>query len=100
MFTAVRAHSCGQAIMTTVARHLVSIDNPHMKILFVASVSIITRDPKVSSRLFVDTLGLALQQDKGSDYMFSEQIEGSKQFGVWPLADAAQACFGRKEWTA
>jgi catechol 2,3-dioxygenase-like lactoylglutathione lyase family enzyme len=69
-----------------------------MKILFVASVSIITRDPKVSSRLFVDALGLPLQQDKGSDYIFSEQIEGSKHFGVWPLADAAQACFGRKEW--
>jgi catechol 2,3-dioxygenase-like lactoylglutathione lyase family enzyme len=71
-----------------------------MKILFVASVSIITRDPKVSSRLFVDTLGLPLQQDKGSDYIYSDKIEGSKHFGVWPLSDAAQACFSRKEWPA
>jgi catechol 2,3-dioxygenase-like lactoylglutathione lyase family enzyme len=71
-----------------------------MKILFVASVSIITRDPKVSSRLFVDTLGLPLQQDKGSDYIYSDKIVGSKYFGVWPLSDAAQACFGRKEWPA
>jgi hypothetical protein len=43
---------------------------------------------------------LPLQQDKGSDYIFSEQIEGSKHFGVWPLSDAAQACFGSKEWPA
>lgn len=83
---------------TVVATHLVSIDNLHMKILFITSVSIITRDPKVSSRLFVDTLGLPLQQDKGSDYMFSDKIDGSKHFGVWPLSEAAQACFGRKEW--
>jgi len=71
-----------------------------MKILFIASVSIITRDPTVSSRLFIDTLGLPLRQDKGSDYIFSEKIEGSKHFGLWPLSDAAQACFGRKEWPA
>ena len=84
--------------MRTVARDLASIDNLHMKILFIASVSIITRDPKISSRLFVDALGLPLQQDKESDYIYSEKIEGSKHFGVWPLSDAAQACFGRKDW--
>lgn len=86
--------------MRVVAGHLVSIDNLDMKILFVASVSIITRDPKVSSRLFVDTLGLPLRQDQGSDYFYSEKIEGSKHFGVWPLTEAAQACFGRKDWPA
>jgi catechol 2,3-dioxygenase-like lactoylglutathione lyase family enzyme len=84
--------------MPTVARALASIDNLDMKILFIASVSIITRDPKISSRLFVDALGLPLQQDKESDYIYSEKIEGSKHFGVWPLSDAAQACFGRKDW--
>ena len=30
----------------------------------------------------------------------SEKIGGSKHFGVWPLTDAAQACFGAPEWPA
>ncbi len=69
-----------------------------MKILFIASVSIITQDLQESSRLLVETLGLPLQKDKTSAYMYSERIGGSKHFGVWPLSDAAQACFGTKQW--
>ncbi len=33
-----------------------------------------------------------------SDYFQSERISGSKHFGVWPLAEAAQAYFGSDEW--
>jgi hypothetical protein len=37
----------------------------------------------------------------GSDgYLHSEQIHGCKSFGVWPLAQAAEACFGTPEWPA
>jgi catechol 2,3-dioxygenase-like lactoylglutathione lyase family enzyme len=43
----------------------------------------------------VDTLGLPLQ---GDDYLHSETIPGSKHFGIWPLEQAAQACFGRDDW--
>jgi len=25
-------------------------------------------------------------------------FEGSKHLGVWPLADAAESCFGSREW--
>ena len=25
-------------------------------------------------------------------------MEGSKHFGVWPLSEAAQACFGTPDW--
>ena len=71
-----------------------------MKILFIASVSIITLDPEVSSKLFVNTLHLPLEKSEGSDYFFSEKIEGSKHFGVWPLSEAAQACFGQETWPA
>ena len=28
----------------------------------------------------------------------AEEIEGSKHFGVWPLRQAAQSCFGADEW--
>ena len=69
-----------------------------MKIEFVASVAVITADPPTSRRLYVDAVGLPLEgQD---DYIHSENIEGSKHFGVWPLAQAAQACFGTSEWPA
>jgi catechol 2,3-dioxygenase-like lactoylglutathione lyase family enzyme len=70
-----------------------------MKIEFVASVAVITPDPAASRRLYVDTLGLALSSQTG-DYLHSEDIPGTKHFGIWPLADAAEACFGSKEWPA
>ncbi|MFZ0890800.1 MAG: VOC family protein [Thermoplasmata archaeon] len=71
-----------------------------MKIRFIASVSIITQDPKSSARLFVDALGLPLESSEGSDYLSSERIGGSKHFGVWPLSEAAHACFGVGKWPA
>jgi hypothetical protein len=46
----------------------------------------------------VDAIGLPLEgQD---DYIHSENIGGCKHFGVWPLAQAAQSCFGTSEWPA
>jgi catechol 2,3-dioxygenase-like lactoylglutathione lyase family enzyme len=70
-----------------------------MDVLFVASVSIVTPDPVGSRRLFIDALGLPLER-MGGEYFASEHIEGSKHFGVWPLAEAAEACFGTAEWPA
>jgi len=64
---------------------------------FVASVAPITADPGASRRLYVDTVGLPLE---GDDYIHSENVPGSRHFGVWPLAQAAQACFGTSEWPA
>ena len=32
------------------------------------------------------------------DYWSSEAIAGSKHFGVWPLTEAAQSCFGTSIW--
>lgn len=74
--------------------------NPGMDILFVASVAVIAPDPAESRRLYVDTLGLPLEVAQASDYWHSEAIEGTKHFGVWPLREAAQACFGADEWPA
>jgi len=71
-----------------------------MEIQFIASVAIVTSDPPASRKLFIDTLGLPLQRHEGDDYYFSEQIGGSKHFGVWPLRQAAEACFGISEWPA
>jgi len=71
-----------------------------MHIEFIASVSIITPDPAASRRLFVDGLGLPLEASADDEYIHSEAIEGSKHFGVWPLSEAAQACFGTPSWPA
>lgn len=69
-----------------------------MKIEFVASVAVITANPQESRQLYIDAIGLPLEGE--GDYWHSEKIEGSKHFGVWPLTEAAQACFGTSEWPA
>ena len=71
-----------------------------MQILFITSVAVVAADPPRSRGLYVDALGLALQTAPGDDYFHSEQIAGAKHFGVWPLNQAAQACFGTDEWPA
>ena len=67
---------------------------------FIASVAVIAPDPRSSRELFIDALGLPLAASPGSDYFHSERIEGSKHFGVWPLSQAAEACFGTPDWPA
>ena len=70
-----------------------------MNILFVASVAVVAADPPQSRKLFIDALGLPLEGE-GDGYYSSGSIPGSKHFGVWPLAQAAEACFGTPEWPA
>jgi catechol 2,3-dioxygenase-like lactoylglutathione lyase family enzyme len=70
-----------------------------VNVLFIASVGIIAADPPESRKLYVDALGLPLEG--GADgYFHSEKVDGAKHFGVWPLSQAAQACFGTDEWPA
>ena len=71
-----------------------------MDILFVSSVAVVAADPPESRKLFMDGLGLPLEPHPGDEYYFSEKIGGIKHFGVWPLSQAAEACFGSKEWPA
>lgn len=69
-----------------------------MKIEFFSGVAAIAADPAASRRLYIDTLGLPLQSGADEEYFHSEEIPGCKHFGVWPLHQAAQACFGTAEW--
>lgn len=68
-----------------------------MDVRFITSVAVITPDPSVSRRLYVDALGLPLAAEVDG-YLHSEDIDGCKSFGVWPLTQAAQACFGTPDW--
>jgi catechol 2,3-dioxygenase-like lactoylglutathione lyase family enzyme len=70
-----------------------------MDVQFMTTVAVITPDPSVSRGLYVDALGLPLTaEDDG--YLHGEDIDGCKSFGVWPLTQAAQACFGTPDWPA
>jgi catechol 2,3-dioxygenase-like lactoylglutathione lyase family enzyme len=68
-----------------------------MDIEFLSTVAVIACDPPASRKLYVDVLGLPLG---GGEYLHSEQIAGCKSFGVWPLSQAAEACFGTPQWPA
>ena len=69
-----------------------------MKVEFVASVAVVAPDPPASRKLYVDALGLPLEGEGQDGYYSSGKIPGSKHFGVWPLSQAAEACFGTREW--
>jgi hypothetical protein len=71
-----------------------------MDVQFIASVAVISPDPVVSRMLYLDGLGLPLAASEGDDYWHSEEIAGSKHFAIWPLTQAAQACFGTPDWPA
>jgi catechol 2,3-dioxygenase-like lactoylglutathione lyase family enzyme len=72
-----------------------------MDIQFISSVSVITPDAAESRKLYIDTLGLPLQPaSPGDEYHFTEKVDGCKHFGVWPLSQAAEACFGAPQWPA
>lgn len=73
-----------------------------MDVRFIASFTIITSHPTEDRRFFRDALGLPLRSaitaEEDSQYVFSEGLAGAKHFGVWPLAEAASACFGQAQW--
>ena len=68
-----------------------------MNVLFITSVAVVAADPPESRKLFINVLGLPLKGE-GDGYYSSGSIVGSKHFGVWPLSQAAEACFGTPVW--
>lgn len=70
-----------------------------MDIQFVSAMTVITADPATSRKLYLDALGLPLEgAESEPDYLHTENLEGAKHFGVWPLEQAAEACYGSKTW--
>jgi catechol 2,3-dioxygenase-like lactoylglutathione lyase family enzyme len=69
-----------------------------MKPLFIGAVGVISHSLAEGRALFVDGLGLPLVQTEGAQFLHSEKLPGSKYFGVWPLSEAAKACFGTEVW--
>lgn len=71
-----------------------------MNVQFISSFAVIARDPAASRPLFLKTFGLPLQPVAGTEYYATEKIDGCKHFGIWPLSEAAEACFGTTTWPA
>lgn len=69
-----------------------------MDIEFIAGFSLIT-ESNATRELLMGPFGLPLKADgPDGEYFHSEKIAGAKHFGVWPLHQAAEACFGTSEW--
>jgi len=70
-----------------------------MDIQFVTSIAPIVRDPDASRSFYREALGLSFEGAEG-DYLFTHNLDGTKHFGLWPLSEVANACFGTTEWPA
>jgi len=70
-----------------------------MDVDFVSTVAVVVADPPRARGLFIDALGLPLAGE-GDGYYRSESIRGCNHLGLWPLSQAAEACFGMPKWPA
>ena len=68
-----------------------------MDIQFLTSIAPIVPDAEASQSFYGDALGVNFEGQEG-DYVFTHALEGAKHFGLWPLSEAAKACFGSTEW--
>jgi catechol 2,3-dioxygenase-like lactoylglutathione lyase family enzyme len=73
------------------------VEERSMQIRFVAGFGPIVRDPAASKRFWGDALGIDMTE-LGPDYWVNDALDGVKHFGLWPLAQAAEATFGTEAW--
>src|ERR1041384_189334 len=72
-----------------------------VNVAFVAGFGPLVKDVPAAKAFYIDTLGLPLQSQDGSDgYFHTETLDGVRHFALWPLSEAAQSCFGKGEWPA
>ena len=68
-----------------------------LKVLFIAGFGPIDSDIAASRNLYGNALGIAFNEDSGG-YLYTGALPGAKHFALWPLAQAAQSCFGNDSW--
>ncbi len=68
-----------------------------MKMSFVAGFGPIVRDVPSSRAFWGAGLGIELKE-AAPDYWTNDDLNGVKAFGLWPLSQAAQSCFGADSW--
>jgi catechol 2,3-dioxygenase-like lactoylglutathione lyase family enzyme len=68
-----------------------------VKVLFIAGFGPIVRDAEASRRLYGDVLSIPFKEEDGG-YLHTDAVQGARSFALWPLAHAAQSCFGSESW--
>lgn len=69
----------------------------NIEVLFVAGFGPIVRDSGASRKFYSEALGLRFKED-ASGYLYTGGLDGAKHFALWPLAQAAESCFGKNQW--
>ena len=68
-----------------------------LEVLFIAGFGPIVRDTAASCKLYQDGLGISFKEESDG-YLHTDALNGAKNFGLWPLSQAAQSSFGRDSW--
>lgn len=68
-----------------------------MRVSFIAGFGPIVRDTEHSRAFWADGLGIELAE-LAPGYWTTDNMNGVKHFGLWPLSEAAEATFGTPEW--
>jgi len=66
---------------------------------FVAGFAPIVRDVEASRAFWGDGLGIEMAE-RAPGYWATDDLPGLRHFGLWPLSEAAEACFGAETWPA
>ena len=74
------------------------MENANFKILFVAGFGPIVSG-EASRKLYRQALGIRFKEEAGG-YLYTGELPGVKHFALWPLAQAAESCFGKDTWPA
>ena len=68
-----------------------------IKIHFIAGFGPIVRDVEAGRRLYAQALDIPFKEE-GGGYLHTDALQGAKTFALWPLAGAAESCFGNSTW--
>lgn len=68
-----------------------------VKVSFIAGFGPVVDDYTTSRELYSQILGIQFDELEGG-YLHTRKLPGCKGFGLWPLSQAAEDCFGKKIW--
>jgi catechol 2,3-dioxygenase-like lactoylglutathione lyase family enzyme len=69
----------------------------NIDVLFVAGFGPIVRHAAASRKFYSKTLGVSFEEETNG-YLHTGGLDGVKHFALWPLAQAAESCFGTDQW--
>jgi catechol 2,3-dioxygenase-like lactoylglutathione lyase family enzyme len=69
----------------------------NIDVQFVAGFGPVVRDPAASRKFYSEALGLSFKEETNG-YLHTDGLDGVKHFALWPLAQAAESCFGTDQW--